>query len=228
MKRIRNFQVGGLVFFVGVSFALWNWILSPLMAIPAAHDANAASLRSQVVEVETEVLELSSAGQDASPLTDEATMLNTRLPESLDRFTFEQQLRLLLSDNGLPASNLRITGAQSLGVIDAGTGAQEGVYASPVTLTVGADNPGVLVQVANKLHGFERAFAVKSVNVSANAGDSDNPEALSTPFVLTVTGQIFAAPSIPTVLPPAPSAGAESGQDVSGGNDSGLVAPSGD
>lgn len=204
MKKIINVQVGGMVFLIGVSLALWLLVLEPLMQIPEARDSEAENIRTQISEIEADTLNLSTIARDYGEESSTAQELNSKIPQALERFQFQQQLQGLLTDNGLSAQNLRISGGESLSVVDTEPFGGQGVYQSSVTLHLGADSPGSLVEVANDLHTFERTLDIGSVSIDRGAATQDSTEELSTRYVLTVTGTIYSAPQIDTTPPPAP------------------------
>jgi len=189
-KTIRKMQLGGLLSMLIIGAAFWQFLLSPLMDVPTQLAEKEASLSEQYKQKDVRLLELSTTAANYDDEKAQAEALNVRIPQSMEEYSFIDQISTLASSAGLPPSSVETTVTGSLKPVERQDVAASEVFSAAVSITARNANPGVLVEFANDLHDAERVISMAGMTIEQ---DSENGG-----YVLTVAGSMYAAPLLDT------------------------------
>lgn len=194
-KSLQKIQLGGVFAMLILGFTFWTLLLQPQMNVPEMREAEAQSLRDQFNDVDERVLELMVVEANYSPQTAEAESLNVRVPQALEQYSFTEQMTALATARGINALGIDVSITGSLAPVSNESLAGSEVYSVPVSIVVRSSAPGVLMEYANALHDAPRTVSINTMSIArSDAGG----------YEMTISGTIYAAPTLPTV--PAPAA----------------------
>lgn len=194
-KSLQKIQLGGVFAMLVLGFAFWTLLLQPQMNVPEMREAEAQSLRAQYNDVDARVLELMVVEANYAPQTEEAEALNVRVPQALEQYSFTEQMNALAAARGINALGIDVSITGSLAPVNNESLTGSDVYSVPVSIVVRSVSPGVLMEFANALHDAPRTVSINAMTVGvADEGG----------YEMSISGTIYAAPSLPTVPAPAP------------------------